>query len=114
MPIHRLNHAVLYVRDTAASVPFYRDAPGFAPMDELPAGRRAFRRAGGPTPDLARPPVATRAAAGAPPTIDELRADAKGRLDPFKVPKSIEIVTAIPRSAATKVNRGALLEARGG
>jgi len=49
-----------------------------------------------------------------PPTFDELKTYAKTRLHPYKVPKSIEIVDEIPRSAATKVNRGALLEARGG
>jgi bile acid-coenzyme A ligase len=49
-----------------------------------------------------------------PPTFDEIRAYAKARLGTYKVPKSIEIVDAIPRSAATKVNRGALLAARGG
>jgi bile acid-coenzyme A ligase len=49
-----------------------------------------------------------------PPTFDDIRAYAKTKLHPFKVPKSIEILDEIPRSAATKVNRGALLEARGG
>jgi bile acid-coenzyme A ligase len=49
-----------------------------------------------------------------PPTLEELRSYAKARLHRFKVPKSIEIVDEIPRSAATKVNRGALLDARGG
>ena len=49
-----------------------------------------------------------------PPTFDEIRAYAKSKLHPFKVPKSIELLDEIPRSAATKVNRGALLEARGG
>ncbi|MBV8160109.1 MAG: acyl--CoA ligase [Acidimicrobiia bacterium] len=49
-----------------------------------------------------------------PPSFDEIRAYAKDRLSPYKVPKSIEIVDVIPRSAATKVNRGALLAARGG
>ena len=49
-----------------------------------------------------------------PPTLEEIRAYAKGRLHAFKVPKSIEIVDAIPRSSATKVNRGALVDARGG
>jgi bile acid-coenzyme A ligase len=49
-----------------------------------------------------------------PPTFDEIRAYAKDRVAPYKVPKSIEVVDEIPRSAATKVNRGALLEARGG
>jgi bile acid-coenzyme A ligase len=49
-----------------------------------------------------------------PPSLDEIRVYAKERLHPFKIPKSIEIVDAIPRSAATKVNRGALIESRGG
>jgi bile acid-coenzyme A ligase len=49
-----------------------------------------------------------------PPTFDEVRAYAKSRLLPYKVPKSIEIVDAIPRSEAMKVNRGRLVEARGG
>jgi bile acid-coenzyme A ligase len=49
-----------------------------------------------------------------PPTFEEMRSYAKARLHPYKVPKTIEIVDAIPRSAATKVNRGALVEARGG
>jgi len=52
--------------------------------------------------------------ASSPPTFDEIRAYAKARLHPYKVPKTIEIVDAVPRSAATKVNRGALVEARGG
>jgi bile acid-coenzyme A ligase len=51
---------------------------------------------------------------GDPPTFDEIRAYAKNRLLPYKVPKSMEIVDAIPRSEATKVNRGRLVEARGG
>jgi bile acid-coenzyme A ligase len=52
--------------------------------------------------------------ASSPPTFDEIRAYAKARLHPYKVPKTIEIIDAVPRSAATKVNRGALVEARGG
>jgi bile acid-coenzyme A ligase len=39
---------------------------------------------------------------------------AKSRLAPYKVPKSVELVDAIPRSAATKVSRSAMAEARGG
>ena len=49
-----------------------------------------------------------------PPTLDEIREYAKSRLHAFKVPKTIEIIDAMPRSSATKVNRGALVEARGG
>jgi bile acid-coenzyme A ligase len=49
-----------------------------------------------------------------PPTAEDVRAYAKGRVHPFKVPKTVELVDEIPRSAATKVNRGALVAERGG
>ena len=45
---------------------------------------------------------------------EEIRDYAKHRLAAYKVPRSIEIVETIPRSEATKVNRGRLVEARGG
>jgi bile acid-coenzyme A ligase len=48
------------------------------------------------------------------PTTDEIIAYAKGRLAAYKVPKTVEFVDAIPRSEATKVNRGRLVDARGG
>ena len=52
MPVQRLNHAVLYVRDVQRSVAFYADALGFAPIEGM-AGLRgaAFLRAGGSTND---------------------------------------------------------------
>ena len=49
-----------------------------------------------------------------PPTFEDVKAYAKSRLLAYKVPKSIEIVDDIPRSEAMKVNRGRLVEARGG
>jgi bile acid-coenzyme A ligase len=49
-----------------------------------------------------------------PPTLDGVVAFAKSRLAAYKVPKTIEIVEAIPRSAATKVNRSAMVAERGG
>jgi bile acid-coenzyme A ligase len=49
-----------------------------------------------------------------PPTAQQVIAYAKSRLAAYKVPKTIEIIDAIPRSEATKVNRGRLIEARGG
>jgi bile acid-coenzyme A ligase len=39
---------------------------------------------------------------------------AKSRLAPYKVPKTVEFVDEIPRTAATKVNRSAMIAARGG
>ena len=52
MPIHRLNHAVLYVRDVERSVAFYRDVLGFRLIEGM-AGLRgaAFLRAPGSTND---------------------------------------------------------------
>lgn len=50
MAIHRLNHAVLYVRDVARSVAFYRDVLGFEVVTEI-GGKAAFLRADGSTND---------------------------------------------------------------
>ncbi len=44
MPIQRLNHAVLYVRDVDASVTFYSEALGFRVVTGIP-GRAAFLQA---------------------------------------------------------------------
>lgn len=49
-----------------------------------------------------------------PPSLDEIRSYAKSRLAAYKAPHTIDIVTEIPRNEATKVNRSALVEARGG
>ena len=46
MPIFRLNHAVLYVREVERSVAFYRDVLGFELMAALGA-QAAFLAAGG-------------------------------------------------------------------
>src|SRR5262245_29882004 len=52
MPIQRLNHAVLYVRDVARSVAFYREALGFQVIDGGDAfPGAAFLRAGGSSND---------------------------------------------------------------
>ena len=49
-----------------------------------------------------------------PPTEQAVIAYAKSKLASYKVPKSVEFVERIPRTAATKVNRAAMVEARGG
>ncbi len=49
-----------------------------------------------------------------PPSADEVIAYAKARVAAYKAPKTVEVVDSIPRSEATKVNRGRLVEARGG
>lgn len=45
----------------------------------------------------------------APPSTDELRAHARARLAPFKVPGVIELITALPRNAGGKVLRRQLV-----
>ncbi len=53
MPVTRLNHAVLYVRDVERSVAFYSDVLGFRRVDMTPEGFRgaAFLQAPGSTND---------------------------------------------------------------
>ena len=49
MPITRLNHAVLYVRNVETSAAFYRDALGFKAVMQMPGA--AFLQAPGSTND---------------------------------------------------------------
>ena len=53
MGIHRLNHAVMYVRDLKRSVEFYTEVMGFRVVDMTPDGFRgaAFLQAPGSTND---------------------------------------------------------------
>ena len=53
MPIHRLNHAVLYVSDLARSLAFYTEVLGFRRVDMTPEGfgGAAFIQAPGSTND---------------------------------------------------------------
>jgi catechol-2,3-dioxygenase len=53
MAVHRLNHAVLYVRDAARSAEFYRTVFGFETIPMLPDGfaGAAFMKAPGSTND---------------------------------------------------------------
>ncbi|MGI8332447.1 VOC family protein [Actinomadura scrupuli] len=50
MPITRMNHAVLYVRDVERAVAFYREVLGFRAVAEIP-GRAAFLQAAASTND---------------------------------------------------------------
>src|SRR3954451_14219947 len=50
VPVQRLNHAVLYVRDVERSHAFYRDVLGFRARTEIP-GAAVFLQAEGSTND---------------------------------------------------------------
>ena len=47
VPVRRLNHAVLFVRDVERSVAFYREVFGFEEIAREAGGRMAFLRAAG-------------------------------------------------------------------
>jgi catechol-2,3-dioxygenase len=52
MAIHRLNHAVLFVRNVERTAAFYQDVLGFVPLDHVEGMRGAsFMRAPGSTND---------------------------------------------------------------
>ena len=51
---------------------------------------------------------------GVPPTAQDVISYAKERLAAYKVPKTVEVVPEIPRTAATKVSRSALVAERTG
>jgi catechol-2,3-dioxygenase len=63
MPVQRLNHAVLYVRDVDRSVGFYTEVLGFRVVHAMP-GRGAFLQAAGSTNDHDLALFAIGAAAG--------------------------------------------------
>jgi bile acid-coenzyme A ligase len=52
--------------------------------------------------------------AAAPLTAHDVIAYARSRLAAYKVPKTVEFVDELPRTAATKINRSAMIRARGG
>ena len=68
MPVTRLNHAVLYVRDVEVTREFYEQALGFETLIHMP-GQAAFFQAPGSTNDhdLGRVPDRLRAPARAVP-----------------------------------------------
>ncbi len=51
MPIQRLNHVVLYVRNASATAAFYREVLGFRTVHELGGGTAFFLQAPGSTND---------------------------------------------------------------
>ena len=49
IPVQRLNHAVLYVRDASVAAAFYEEAFGFEEIASMAGGRAVFLRAAGST-----------------------------------------------------------------
>ena len=103
MPVTRLNHAVLYVRDVDASVAFYREALGFRVVNEMP-GRAAFLQAAASQNDhdlglFAVGPQATPSAAG------------RGSVGLYHLAWEVDTLAELERVAAKLGSMGALVGA---
>ena len=103
MPIHRLNHAVLYVRDVDRSVAFYRDVLGFRTVMGTP-GRAAFLQAPGSTNDHDLGLFAIGAAAG-----DSLAG--RSTVGLYHLAWEVDTLAELERTAGVLADAGALVGA---
>jgi catechol-2,3-dioxygenase len=99
MPITRLNHAVLFVRDADAAADFYRTAFGFEELDRPKGMRAAFLRSptGGNHHDLGLFEVGPNAAK--PP---------RGSVGLYHLAWQIDTIEQLAEMARTLSERGAL------
>ena len=102
MPIQRLNHAVLYVRDVDASVAFYTDALGFRVKAAMPGA--AFLQAEGSTNDhdLGLFAVGDRAGASSA---------GRGTVGLYHLAWEVDTLAELGRIASVLSGRGALVGA---
>jgi catechol-2,3-dioxygenase len=106
MPVHRLNHAVLYVRDVRRSVDFYHRVFGFEPVDMLPDGfaGAAFLRAPGSTNDHDLGLFEIGAAAAASPA-------GRGAVGLYHLAWEVDTLADLERIAAALTEAGGLVGA---
>ena len=102
MPIQRLNHAVLYVRDVDASVAFYTEALGFRVKAALPGA--AFLQAEGSTNDHDLGLFAAGADAGA-------SGAGRGTVGLYHLAWEVDTLGELRRVAGVLAERGALVGA---
>jgi catechol-2,3-dioxygenase len=105
MPIHRLNHAVLFVRDVQRSADFYREVLGFTPIDGTDALRgAAFLRAPRSTNDHDLGLFEIGAAAGDSPA-------GRSTVGLYHLAWEVETLADLQELAAALAERGALVGA---
>ena len=104
MPITRLNHAVLYVRDVERSVAFYTDVLGFRVLNVLPEGFRgaAFLQAPGSTNDHDLGLFEIGSAAGASPA-------GRGAVGLYHLAWEVDTLAELERLAKRLTEAGALV-----
>jgi catechol-2,3-dioxygenase len=103
MPVQRLNHAVLYVRDLDRSVAFYTEAMGFRVVNGFP-GRAAFLQAAGSTNDHDLGLFAIGAAAGD-------SAAGRSTVGLYHLAWEVDTLAELRRLAAVLTEHGALVGA---
>jgi catechol-2,3-dioxygenase len=101
MPIQRLNHAVLYVRELDRSAAFYRDALGFRTIFEVP-GRAAFLQAAGSTNDHDLGLFAIGSAAAGP-------TDGTGAVGLYHLAWEVDTLAELARIAGVLTEHGSLV-----
>ena len=100
MPIHRLNHAVLYVREVERSVAFYSDILGFRTVNAFPGA--AFLQAPGSTNDHDLGLFEIGAAAGPSPA-------GNGTVGLYHLAWEVDTLAELDRLAARLSEAGALV-----
>ena len=102
MPVTRLNHAVLFVRDVDRSLAFYRDVLGFEVLIQAP--NAAFPRAPGSTNDHDLGLFAVGDQAGASEA-------GRGRVGLYHLAWEVDTLAELARFAEVLTERGALVGA---
>jgi catechol-2,3-dioxygenase len=103
MPVQRLNHAVLYVRDVDRSVAFYTEALGFRVVNQFP-GRAAFLQAEGSTNDHDLGLFAVGSEAGPSPA-------GRSTVGLYHLAWEVDTLAELKRVAGVLAERGALVGA---
>ena len=103
MPVQRLNHAVLYVRDVDRSLAFYRDVLGFRAKVEIP-GRAVFLQAEASTNDHGLGLFAIGAHAGDSPA-------GRSTVGLYHLAWEVDTLAELRRIADVLADRGALVGA---
>jgi catechol-2,3-dioxygenase len=106
MPITRLNHAVLYVRDVAISVAFYTEVLGFRPIAMTPASftGAAFLQAPGSSNDHDLGLFELGAGAGPSPA-------GRSTVGLYHLAWEVDTLAELERLAAALADRGAMVGA---
>ena len=103
MPVQRLNHAVLYVRDLDRSAGFYTEALGFRIVQQMP-GRAVFLQAEGSNNDHDLGLFAMGAGAGASPA-------GRATVGLYHLAWEVDTLAELKRIAGVLAERGALVGA---